>query len=66
MFPELQRLYLYNNKFSEFSDVNDIKSVLPKLHTIDLIGNNLIINWLRDNYDTFKRLNINILSPRVN
>ncbi|XP_031618900.1 TLR4 interactor with leucine rich repeats-like [Contarinia nasturtii] len=66
MFPELQRLYLYNNKFSEFSDVNDIKSVLPKLNTLDLIGNNLIINWLRDKCDTFKRLNINILSPRIN
>lgn len=64
MFPELQRLYLYNNKFTEFANVNEIKMVLPKLNTLDLIGNNLIINWLRDNYDIFKRLSINILSPR--
>lgn len=64
MFPELQRLYLYNNKFDHFNDASDIKNVLPKLNTLDLIGNNLIINWLRDNYDTFKRLSINILIPR--
>lgn len=64
MFPELQRLYLYNNKFTHFNDASDIKNVLPKLNTLDLIGNNFIINWLRDNYDTFKRLSINLLIPR--
>ncbi|XP_055294987.1 platelet glycoprotein V-like [Sitodiplosis mosellana] len=64
MFPELQRLYLYNNKFTHFNDANDIKNVLPKINTVDLIGNNFIINWLRDNYDTFRRLSINILIPR--
>lgn len=57
MFPELQRLYLYNNKFTYFSDASDIKNVLPKLNTLDLIGNNFTNN---DNYNTFKRLNINI------
>lgn len=64
MFPELQRLYLYNNQFSGFSNASEIKNALPKLNTLDLIGNNLIINWLRDNYDTFRRLNINILIPK--
>lgn len=65
MFPELQRLYLYNNQFAMFSNAMHIKNALPKLNTLDLIGNNLIINWLRDNYDIFKRLNINILIPRT-
>lgn len=64
MFPELQRLYLYNNKFIEFSNAHEIRTLLPKLNTLDLIGNNLIIKWLRDNYNIFKRLSINILSPR--
>lgn len=64
MFPELQRLYLYNNNFTHFDDANDIKTILPKLNTLDLIGNNFIINWLRDNYDTFRRSNINILTPK--
>lgn len=64
VFRELQRIYLYNNKFTMFANANDIKTLLPKLNTLDLIGNNLIINWLRDHYDIFKRLNINILIPR--
>lgn len=64
MFPELQRLYLYNNEFTQFERMADVKSILPKLNTLDLIGNFRIINWLRDNYDIFKRLNINILIPR--
>lgn len=64
MFPELQRLYLYNNNFTDFQHAHQIKTILPKLNTLDLIGNSLIINWLRDNYDMFKQLNINILIPR--
>lgn len=65
MFPELQRLYLYNNEFTEFSNMMEIKSILPKLNTLDLIGNIGIIDWLRNNYDMFKHsLNINILVPR--
>lgn len=62
MFPEIQRLYLYNNKFTEFQNPNEIKNILPKLNTLDLIGNELIANWLRDNSDIFKRMNINVMS----
>lgn len=62
MFPEIQRLYLYNNKFTEFHNPNEIKNILPKLNTLDLIGNDLIVNWLHDNSDIFKRLNINVMS----
>lgn len=62
MFPEIQRLYLYNNKFTEFHHANEIKNILPKLNTLDLIGNNLIVNWLHDNTDIFKRLNVNVMS----
>lgn len=64
MFPELQRLYLYNNRFTNFENLSEIKTMLPKLNTVDLIGNSLIIDWLRNNYEMFKRLNINILIPR--
>lgn len=62
MFPELQRLYLYNNQFTTFTNAIDIKNALPKLNTLDLIGN---CQLLRNNYDIFKRLNINILIPRT-
>lgn len=65
MFPELQRLYLYNNNFTQFDNMAEVKSILPKLNTLDLIGNFQIISWLHDNYDIFKHsLNINILIPR--
>lgn len=62
MFPEIQRLYLYNNKFTEFHHVNNIKNILPKLSTLDLIGNGAIVNWLHNNSEIFKRLNIDIMS----
>lgn len=61
-FPEIQRLYLYNNKFTEFHHANEIKTILPKLNTLDLIGNDLIGSWLHDNSDIFRRMNINIMS----
>lgn len=64
IFPELQRLYLYNNRFTEFTNVNKIKEMLPKLNTLDLIGNRLIIDWLRYNNGAFKRDEINVLIPR--
>lgn len=64
MFPELQRLYLYNNKFEIFHDASEIKQFLPKLNTLDLIGNRLIIGWLRDNYEILRRDQINVLIPR--
>lgn len=64
IFPELQRLYLYNNMFTEFADVNEIKTFLPKLNTLDLTGNKLIIDWLRYNNGAFKRDEINVLNPR--
>lgn len=64
MFPELQRLYLYNNKFESFHDASEIKQFLPKLNTLDLTGNRLIIGWLRDNYEILRRDQINVLIPR--
>lgn len=64
IFPELQRLYLYNNRFTEFDDVNAIKKILPKLNTLDLIGNKQISQWLRDNNDSLKRDQINVLSSK--
>lgn len=64
MFPELQRLYLYNNQFIGFDNVDEIKISFPKLNTLDLIGNELIIDWLRHNNGIFKRNEINVLTPR--
>lgn len=64
MFPELQRLYLYNNNFHSFDAANDIKQILPKLNTLDLIGNKLIVEWIRHNYDILRRDQINVLIPR--
>lgn len=63
MFPELQRLYLYNNNFKAFHDANEIKYCLPKLNTLDLIGNRWIGAWLRDNYQILRRDQINVLVP---
>lgn len=60
-FPEIQRLYLYNNKFTEFHHANEIKNILPKLNTLDLIGNDLIANWLHDNSGIFKQMNVNVM-----
>lgn len=62
IFPEIQRLYLYNNKFTEFNHANEIKNILPKLNTLDLTGNNLIANWLHDNLEIFKQMNVNVMS----
>lgn len=64
MFPELQRLYLYNNRFEMFHDASEIKHFLPKLNTLDLIGNRLIVGWLRENYEILRRDQINVLMPR--
>lgn len=62
MFPELQRLYLYNNNFTELQNVREINNILPKLQLLDLMGNDLNVNWLRNNAETFKRLNIDVMS----
>lgn len=64
MFPELQRLYLYNNRFIGFDNAHEIKIILPKLNTLDLMGNDLMIDWLRHNNGIFKRNEINVLTPR--
>lgn len=64
MFPELQRLYLYNNQFIGFDNADEIKIILPKLNTLDLIGNELMIDWLRHNNGILKRNEINVLTPR--
>lgn len=61
MFPELQRLYLYNNKFTSFNDASQIKQLLNKLNTLDLIGNKQIQPWVRNNHEILIRDKINVL-----
>lgn len=61
IFTELQRLYLYNNEFTHFKNVTEIKQLLPKLNTLDLTGNKRISQWLRSNLDTFKRERISLM-----
>lgn len=60
VFPNLEHLYLYNNKFNSIRDPEKIKQLLPKLETLDLDGNALIPAWLTENKAIFERDNIQV------
>lgn len=65
IFPNLERLYLDNNKFNGFNEPHQIKRLLPKLNTLDFEGNKLISAWLQENIDVLRRDQINVLSKNV-
>lgn len=65
IFPNLERLYLYNNEFDGFEEPHQIKRLLPKLNTLDLNGNKLISAWLQENNDVLQRDRIDVLNKGV-
>lgn len=62
IFPNLERLYLYNTVFSSFDEPHRIKRLLPKLNMLDLVGNKLISGWLQRNKNVFKSNGIVVVS----
>lgn len=65
IFPNLERLYLYNNEFDGFEEPHQIKRLLPKLNTLDLNGNKLISAWLQESNDVLQRDQIDVLNKGV-
>lgn len=60
MFPNLESIFLLNNQFTHFDDLDQLGTLFPKLNHID-ITNNTADQWVKENEVDIQHLNITIV-----